>query len=230
MKTLGIIGGMSPESTLTYYQQINRLVNQAKGANYTAPLLMVSVEFEQIVRLQKEGNWQKAGQILAEAAGKLEQIGADGILLATNTMHKVADQITAKIQVPFLHIIDAVANQIKAQGLNKVALLGTSFTMQDNFYIDGLKQRGIEAIVPDVEQQKQIHHIIFDELCVGKFLEKSKKYYLDVIDDLKQKDAQGVILGCTEIGLLIQQSDSDLLLLDSSKLHTEMAVDFILSS
>ncbi|QIM62535.1 aspartate/glutamate racemase [Pasteurellaceae bacterium Orientalotternb1] len=229
MKTLGIIGGMSPESTVTYYSQINRLVNKAKGGNHSAKLLMVSVEFEQIVQCQKAGDWQKAGQILAEAAQALEKMGADGILLATNTMHKVAEQIISATHIPFLHIIDATAQGIKAQGLQKVALLGTRFTMQDDFYRNGLNERGIIAIVPNESQQTEIHRIIFEELCFGKFLSTSKQYYLDVITDLQRQGAEGVILGCTEIGLLIQQADLTLPFFDTSMLHSQMAAEFILS-
>lgn len=230
MKTLGIIGGMSPESTVTYYQQINRLVNQAKGGNHSAKLLMVSVEFEEIVQCQKSGNWHQAGEILANAGKTLERMGADGILLATNTMHKVAEQITTAIQVPFLHIIDATAQGIKAKRVNKVALLGTRFTMQDRFYRDGLSERGITAIVPNDEQQAEIHRIIFEELCLGKCLPQSKQYYLDVIAQLQQQGVQGVILGCTEIGLLVQQSDFALSFFDTTLLHSQMAADFILNS
>ena len=228
MKTLGIIGGMSPESTVTYYSEINRLVNQAKGGNSSAPLLMVSVEFSEIVAYQKQGEWQKAGQILADAGKKLEQIGAEGILLATNTMHKVAGNILEQINVPFLHILDATASAIKLQQLNKVALLGTRFTMYDDFYREGLAKRGIKAIVPDDNTQQKIHRIIFEELCVGKLLPESKQFYLNTIDELMQQGAEGVILGCTEIGLLVQQSDSRLPFFDTAKLHSQMAVDFIL--
>ena len=230
MKTLGILGGMSPESTITYYSEINRLVNQAKGGNYSAPLLMVSVEFEQIVQYQKSGEWQRAGEVLAQAAQKLQNIGAEGILLATNTMHKVAPQIVQAIDVPFLHIIDATANAIKAKGIDKVALLGTSFTMSDTFYRDGLKARDIEAIVPHQQTQQEIHRIIFDELCVGKILPNSKAFYLKVIDELAQQGAEGVILGCTEIGLLVQQTDSPLPFFDTATLHSKMAADFILQN
>lgn len=228
MKTLGIIGGMSPESTTTYYMEINRLVNQEKGGNASAPIMMVSVEFDEIVQCQKQGDWQKAGEILANAGKKLELIGADGIVLATNTMHKVASQIEQAISIPFLHILDATANEIKAQGLHKIALLGTKFTMSDNFYRDGLLQRGITPIVPKDDVQNEIHRIIFDELCVGKFLPQSKDFYLSVIDDLKKQGAEGVILGCTEIGLLVNQKDSPLPFFDTAKLHSQMATKFIL--
>ena len=230
MKTLGIIGGMSPESTVTYYSEINRLVNQAKGGNFSAPLLMVSVEFDEIVQYQKSGNWQKAGEILADAGKKLETIGANGILLATNTMHKVAPQIIQAIQVPFLHILDATARAIKAQGLRKIALLGTSFTMSDAFYRDGLAERGISALVPNKDTQQEIHRIIFEELCIGKFLPDSKAFYLNTINELAQQGAEGVILGCTEIGLLVRQADSSLPFFDTAQLHSQMAVNFILDN
>ncbi len=230
MKTLGIIGGMSPESTVTYYSEINRLVNQAKGGNFSAPLLMVSVEFDEIVQYQKSGNWQKAGEILADAGKKLETIGANGILLATNTMHKVAPQIIQAIQVPFLHILDATARAIKAQGLRKIALLGTSFTMSDVFYRDGLAERGISALVPNKDTQQEIHRIIFEELCVGKFLPDSKAFYLNTINELAQQGAEGVILGCTEIGLLVRQADSSLPFFDTAQLHSQMAATFILDN
>ena len=187
MKILGIIGGMSPESTATYYTEINRLVNQKKGGNISAPIVMVSVEFEEIVQCQKQSEWQRAGEILAEAGKKLEMIGAEGIVLATNTMHKVAPQIERALSIPFLHILDATADAIKSRGLNKVALLGTKFTMSDNFYRDGLIVRGITPIVPNESAQNEIHRIIFDELCVGKFLPQSKAFYLDTIEFLRKQ-------------------------------------------
>ncbi|BFU60543.1 MULTISPECIES: aspartate/glutamate racemase family protein [Rodentibacter] len=229
MKTLGIIGGMSPESTATYYTEINRLVNQRKGSNTSAPIVMVSVEFEEIVRYQKRGEWKKAGEILAEAAKRLEVVGAQGIVLATNTMHKVATQIQQAISIPFLHILDATANAIKARNIRKVALLGTKFTMSDNFYRDGLIQRGIVPIVPNEEIQNEIHRIIFDELCVGKFLSQSNAFYLDTIETLQKQGAEGVILGCTEIGLLVNQSDSPLPFFDTAKLHSQMAAEFVVN-
>ena len=228
MKTLGILGGMSPESTVSYYLAINRAINQHLGGNASAKIMIASVDFAEIVQCQKSGDWQKAGEILAEHAELLEQIGVDGILLATNTMHKVAKQITDSISVPFLHILDCVANRSKQQNLTKVAFLGTALTMSDNFYRDGLAEREITAIVPDVEIQKEIHRIIFEELCVGKMLPQSKAFYLKTIENLTALGAEGVILGCTEIGLLINQEDSALPFFDTAQLHSEMAVDFIL--
>lgn len=228
MKTLGILGGMSAESTVSYYLNINRAVNQALGGNSSAKIFISSVNFEEIVQCQKQGNWQRAGEILAEQAKLLEQAGAEGILLATNTMHKVANQITDTISVPFLHILDCTAKAIRAKGISKVALLGTQFTMSDNFYRDGLVERGITPIVPDESTQKEIHRIIFDELCLGKIEQNSKDFYLQTIKDLAALGAEGVILGCTEIGLLVQQSDSELPFFDTAELHSQMAVEFIL--
>ncbi|QLD32382.1 aspartate/glutamate racemase family protein [Mannheimia varigena] len=229
MKTLGILGGMSPESTVSYYVNINRAVNQALGGNASAKILMSSVNFEEIAQCQKQGHWQQAGEILSEQARLLEQAGAEGILLATNTMHKVANQITDTISVPFLHILDCVAKAIQAKGISKVALLGTQFTMSDNFYCDGLLERGITPIVPDESTQKEIHRIIFDELCLGKIEQNSKDFYLKTIEDLIALGAESVILGCTEIGLLIQQKDCRLPFFDTAALHSQMAAEFILN-
>lgn len=228
MKTLGILGGMSAESTVSYYLNINRAVNQALGGNSSAKMLISSVNFQEIVQHQKQGNWQRAGEMLTEQAKLLEQAGAEGILLATNTMHKVAKQISDNISVPFLHILDCVADNIQAKGLSKIALLGTQFTMSDNFYRDGLIERGITPIVPDEAKQKEIHRIIFDELCLGKIEATSKAFYLETIKQLSKQGAEGVVLGCTEIGLLIQQSDCELPFFDTAELHSQMAVDFVL--
>lgn len=227
MKTLGIIGGMSPESTAVYYTRINRLVNQALGGNHSAPLFIHSVGFEEIARCQREGDWRRAGDILAQSARTLQQAGAEGILLATNTMHKVAPQIEAAISVPFLHIIDGVAEAVAAQGISQVGLLGTRFTMQDAFYREALAARGIRTIVPDVAAQEEIHRIIFEELCHGCFLPASRDYYLRTVVQLAQNGAQGVILGCTEISLLINPGDTALPLFDTTEIHIEMAVRFI---
>lgn len=230
MKTLGILGGMSPESTTTYYTDINRSINQRLGGNASAPLLLASVEFEQIVRLQKSGDWVRAGRILADWARKLQQAGAEGILLATNTMHKIAPQIIRAIDVPFLHIVDAVSDGIKRHNLQQVALLGTRFTMSDGFYTDALAQRGIRALVPDDDTQAEIHRIIFEELCLGRILPQSKAFYLDTVETLRRQGAGGVILGCTEIGLLLGADDTDLPVFDTAQLHAQAAVDFILSA
>lgn len=229
MRKIGIIGGMSPESTAIYYLEINRLVNRARGGNTSAPLILDNMEFEQIVQCQKNGAWQQAGEILAQSAQKLQQAGAQAIVLATNTMHKVADSIQTAIDVPFLHILDGVAQSIHAQNKQCVGLLGTRFTMQDVFYKQGLEQRGIRTIVPDDDAQAEIHRIIFEELCVEKILPSSRDFYLQTIEKLAEQGAEAVILGCTEIGLLIQQDKTDLTLLDTTQIHVAMAVDFILN-
>ena len=228
MNTLGIIGGMSPASTTTYYDQINRIVNQIKGGNTTAPVMVYSVEFGEIVDCQKSGDWQKAGEILADAAQKLEQIGAKGVLIATNTMHKVAKQVKNAVNVPLIDIIEVTANAIKQQGLSKVALLGTAFVMQQDFYKNGLADHGVQAIVPTETEQAEIHRIIFEELCVGNIQEKSKAFYLSVIAKLQAQGIEGVILGCTEIGLLIRQSDSEPPFFDTAELHAKAAAEFVL--
>lgn len=230
MKTLGIIGGTSPESTATYYTEINHLVNKKLGGNHSAPLAIISVEFEELVQIMKAGDWHELGCRLATEGKKLEQIGADAVLLATNTMHKVAPQIVEGVSVPFLSVIDATANAIKAKGLRRVALLGTQFTMSDNFYRDGLSEQGITPLVPSDAVQAEMNRIIFEELCTGKLLPESKQYYLNAIEELKVQGAQGVILGCTEIGLLLQQQDSDLIFFDTALLHAQMAADFILEN
>ena len=228
MNTLGIIGGMSPESTAAYYTQINRLINRQKGGNHSAPILLASVEFQEIVDCQQRGDWHKAGEILAQAARTLEQAGADAVLLATNTMHKVAAPIQAAIGVPFLHILDSVAERIRAQGIRTVGLLGTRFTMQDAFYREGLADRGIQTIVPDEDAMAEIHRIIFEELCVGNFTENSRRFYVQTIERLAAQGAEGIILGCTEIGLLVRPEDTAVPLFDTTEIHVQAAAEFIL--
>ena len=228
MKTIGIIGGMSPESTVVYYQTINREINRRLGGNRSADIVLHSVDFEQIVALQKAGDWAAAAACLSESAQKLERIGADMLLLATNTMHKVADEIQAAVQVPLLHLVDATAEAVKAQGLATVGLLGTQFTMSDGFYSRRMQQQGVRTLVPSETQQAEIHRVIFDELCLGRFEAEAKAYYLDVIEDLRTQGAEGVILGCTEIGLLLKPEDCALPLFDSAEIHAHSAVDFVL--
>lgn len=203
MKTLGIIGGMSPASTVLYYQSINQLVNQACGGNTSAPLLIESVNFEVIANLQRQGEWQAMGQILADSAKRLSEMGADGILLATNTMHKVADDIQAVIDVPFIHIIDATADAIRQQGIARAALLGTAFTMSESFYRD--------------------------ELTLGVVRDESRRTYLTIIQALLEKGAQAVVLGCTEIGLLINEADVPVPVFDTAQIHAMAGANFILS-
>lgn len=229
MRTLGVLGGMSPASTSIYYQEINRQVNQTLGGNASAPLLIASVDFEQIADWQRQGDWAAAGEFLGKQAAAMQSIGAQGILLATNTMHKVAGAICDAITVPFLHIVDVTAEAILAKNLTKVALLGTAFTMNEPFYRQRLAAYGIELVVPDAADGQLVHRVIFDELTVGKVCHHSKQQFLDIIDKLQQQGAQGVILGCTEIGLLICQDDTLLPVFDSALIHAQAAAAFILA-
>ena len=228
MKTLGIIGGMSPESTVLYYQIINREVNRRLGGNNSANIVMHSVNFAEIAALQAQGNWQQAGVLLADSAQKLAQMGAEGLVLATNTMHKVADVIQAAVEIPLLHVVDATAAAIHAQGLDKVGLLGTRFTMSDGFYTQRMREFGIATVLPNEAQQAEIHRVIFEELCCNRFTDTAKRYYQQVVEDLQAQGAQGVILGCTEIGLLLQAQDCALPVWDSAVIHALAAVEWIL--
>lgn len=229
MKTIGIIGGMSPESTVLYYQIINRSVNARLGGNHSADIVMHSVDFERIVALQKAGDWAAAGAILADSARRLAACGAEILVLATNTMHKVAPAIEAAVSIPLLHVVDTTAAAIRAQGLDTVALLGTRFTMSDGFYRERMQRLGIATLVPTPEEQDAVHRIIFDELCLGHIESAAKARYLDIIAGLQAQGAQGVILGCTEIGLLLQAEDCVLPLFDSAEIHALSAVEFALS-
>lgn len=228
MKTLGMIGGMSPESTVLYYQIINREVNRRLGGNNSANIVMHSVNFAEIAALQAQGNWQQAGVLLADSAQKLAQMGAEGLVLATNTMHKVADVIQAAVEIPLLHVVDATAAAIHAQGLDKVGLLGTRFTMSDGFYTQRMRELGITTVLPNEAQQAEIHRVIFEELCCNRFTDTAKRYYQQVVEDLQAQGAQGVILGCTEIGLLLQAQDCALPVWDSAVIHAMAAVEWIL--
>ena len=229
MKTIGIIGGMSPESTALYYQTINRETNQRLGGNSSAEIIMHSVNFETIVQLQKANDWAAAGHLLANSAAKLETAGADLLLLATNTMHKVAPAIERTVRIPLLHIVDATAEAIKQQGLHTVGLLGTRFTMSDGFYTDRMAAQGVRTITPSEAEQHEIHRIIFDELCLNRIRPESARYFYDVIGRLKKEGAQGVILGCTEICLLVNETDSPLPVFDSTAIHALAAVDAALT-
>ena len=229
MKTIGIIGGMSPESTVLYYQIINRETNSRLGGNRSAKILLDSVDFEEIVRLQKSGDWAAAGNVLAQSARKLEAGGADFLLLATNTMHKVAPAIEQAAGIPLLHVVDATAAAIKRQGLSAVGLLGTRFTMSDGFYMERMGSQGVQTITPTAAEQDEIHRIIFDELCLNRIRPESARYFYDVIGRLKNEGAQGVILGCTEICLLVNETDSPLPVFDSTAIHALSAVDAALA-
>ncbi len=228
MKTIGLIGGMSWESTLEYYRIINELVKEKLGGWHSAKILLYSVDFDRIVRLQHKGEWRRMGEILADIATRLENCGADVILICTNTMHKVADYVEERISVPLLNIIDATAERLKEKDLSKVGLLGTKFTMEDGFYQERLAKYGIEVIVPDETDRQTVHSIIFDELCLGVFKESSKIRLVEIIRKLKEAGAEGIILGCTELPLIVKQEDVDVLIFDTTRIHAEAAVDFAL--
>lgn len=229
MKTIGLIGGMSWESTLEYYRVLNEEINKRLGGWHSAKMILYSVDFDEIVELQRRNEWEKLGDILADIAKKLEIAGADFVMICTNTMHKVANYVQERINVPLLSIIECVAKEIKKMNLKKVGLLGTRFTMEDNFYKDELKNYGIEVVIPEEHEREEIHRIIFKELCKGVINEASRRKLIEIIERLKIKGAEGVILGCTELRLLIRERDVDLPLFDSTKIHALYAVELALS-
>ncbi|KOO04441.1 aspartate/glutamate racemase family protein [Vibrio nereis] len=225
MKTIGIIGGMSWESTATYYQKLNQAVKQLKGGFHSAKIILNSVDFAEIEELQRLGKWTETAIILCETAKSLERAGADFVIIATNTMHTVAEQVQEAINIPLIHIADATGAKLVEQGITKVGLLGTAFTMEQAFYKQRLTDKfGIEVLVPNEVQRKLVHSVIYDELCLGKINQSSKLDYKDIIEDLAANGAQGVILGCTEIGLLVKQNETDVPLFDTSQLHVEAAI------
>ncbi|UAL41621.1 aspartate/glutamate racemase family protein [Shewanella inventionis] len=225
MKTIGMIGGMSWESTQSYYQAINQGVKAALGGLHSAKICLYSVDFAEIEALQHQGLWDETAKILADAAIAVEAGGADFVLICTNTMHKVADEIQAQISIPILHIADATANALLADGITKVGLLGTRFTMEQDFYKRRISDNyPIEVIVPNIEDQTQIHDVIYQELCLGKINPQSRLAYLAIIDKLFAQGAQAVILGCTEIALLVQQQHTHVPLFDTTQIHADSAV------
>ena len=228
-RTLGIIGGMSWESTESYYRLINEGIKAELGNLHSADLLIHSVDFAPIGELQAQGAWDEMGAILAHSGKRLQAAGAQGLLIATNTMHKVIDDVQAATNLPIIHIADATAKAIQAQGLTKIALLGTQFTMTQDFYKQRLIDAGLQVLIPENDARAEVHRIIYDELCQGQFLDSSRQYYSQVIKDLANKGAEGVILGCTEIGLLIQQADSPIAVFDTTAIHAAAAVGFLLS-
>lgn len=228
MKTIGLIGGMSWESTQTYYRLINQRVRDELGGLHSAKLVLYSVDFAEIETLQHQGDWQATGAMLASVGRSVESAGAEFLVLCTNTMHKVARQIEHAVSIPLLHIADATANLLKEDGVTCVGLLGTRFTMEQTFYLGRLEDHGIRVVVPDESQRESIHSIIYNELCKGVVKPDSKAVYLDVVASLAERGAQGVILGCTEIGLLIQGSDTEVQLYDTAEIHAEQAVQYAL--
>lgn len=230
MRTIGLLGGMSWESTESYYRALNDGVKQALGGFHSAKIAMVSVDFAEIETLQRDGRWDAAGEALAAAARQIERAGADFLLIATNTMHKVAPQVEAAIDIPLLHIADATAESLVADGITRVGLLGTRFTMEQDFYKQRLSERyGIDVIVPDDTQRERVHRVIFEELCLGRIESASRDAFLAVIDALHARGAQAVILGCTEIAMLIKATDTQVPLYDTTALHAQAAVKRALS-
>jgi len=229
MRTVGLIGGMSWESTVAYYQMINRGVRQRLGPLRSARLLLDSLDFGEIEALQRQGDWHHAGKLLAASARRLEAGGAQAIVLATNTMHKVADAVVAATPLPFLHIVDPTGTALREAGFHQVALLGTAFTMEQEFYRERLRSRyGIRCLVPDDGQRREVHRVIYEELCAGIAIESSRQRYREIMVDCAARGAQAIILGCTEIGLLVGREDSPVPLFDTAALHAAAAVDFML--
>ena len=223
LKTIGLIGGMSWESTVTYYKIINETVKEKLGGLHSAKCILYSVDFQEIEECQANGNWEKSGEILGEAAYNLEKAGADFIVICTNTMHKVVNQIKEKISIPILHIAEMTAEKILEKGLKNIALLGTKYTMEQDFYKSKLIEKGINVIIPDKNDIEIINEVIYDELCLGTINSDSKKKFLEIVDKLRSKGAEGIILGCTEIGLLIKNEDTDVPLFDTAVIHAEEA-------
>ena len=231
MKTIGLLGGMSWESTIPYYRQINQHIKQQLGGLHSAKIILYSVDFADIEALQRSGDWDKAGELLAEAAVKLQSAGADCLVLCTNTMHKVAAVIETAVTIPLLHIADATAEAIQLAGLNKVALLGTRFTMEQDFYKKRLTESyGLEVLVPDEESRALVHQVIYQELCLGVVKPDSRLQYQQIMADLVVQGAEAIILGCTEIALLVSAEDCAVPLFDTTALHAQKAADWSLSS
>lgn len=223
MKTIGLLGGMSWESTISYYQIINEVVKEQLGGLHSAQVLLYSVDFAEIEQYQAQGDWDKSATVLTQAAKKLELAGADFMVICTNTMHKVVPQMACQLTIPILHIAEATADELIKEGIGKVALLGTKYTMTEDFYKEKLRMAGIEVLTPDVQDMADINRIIYEELCLGKIRQQSKAKYIQIIDKLAQRGAEGVILGCTEIGLLIEQKDTPLPVFDTTRIHAVKA-------
>ncbi len=227
MKTIGLLGGMSWESTAGYYRLINEGVKKSLGGLHSAKIVLYSVDFEPIMQLQQQGDWEGTANILSEAALSVQAAGADFLLICTNTMHKVAPHIEKAIRIPILHIADATAEVLVGKRIKTAGLLGTAFTMEQDFYKGRLMQKyGLEVLVPNEPDRKIVHHVIYQELCLGKMVESSKIEYLRIMESLANQGAEVIILGCTEIGLLVSQSDTDIELCDTTVIHAEKAVRY----
>jgi aspartate racemase len=228
MKTIGLIGGMSWESTVTYYRIVNEVVKEKLGGLHSAKCLLSSVDFQEIETCQAKGEWERSGELLADAAEGLQRAGADFFVICTNTMHKVAPQIASRVTIPLLHIADATADELLSRGVREAALLGTRYTMEQDFYKARLEARGIHVRIPEGSDIALVNGVIFDELCQGIVSDASKAEYLRIIDSLSQKGAGGVILGCTEIGMLVSQKDTSVPLFDTTLIHARRAALYAL--
>jgi aspartate racemase len=229
MKTIGMIGGMSWESSLEYYRIMNQAVKEKLGGFHSAQCILYSVDFDDVEKLQHQGDWESLTRLMIEAAQRVKKAGSDFLVICTNTMHKMADEVQRAIQIPLLHIADVTAGAVKANGQSRVGLLGTKFTMEQDFYKGRLKEmHGIDVLIPDDKERQVIHDILYNELCLGEIKELSKEKFLSIIQNLVKRGAQGVILGCTEIPLIVRQEDYEIHLYDTTALHARAAVDFAL--
>jgi aspartate racemase len=231
MKIIGLIGGMSWESTVPYYRQINETIRERLGGLHSAKVILYSVDFHDIERLQHDGDWVAAGELLADAAHSLESAGADFLVLCTNTMHRVASAIEAAVRIPLLHVVDPTAAEIKHAGFSTIGLLGTRFTMEQDFYCNRLRERhGLQVLIPKQEDREIIHRVIYEELCLGKIFPESRTEYHRIMAELTAQGAEAIILGCTEISLLVGQRDSDLPLFDTTVIHARSAAEWALTA
>ncbi|MEO6798733.1 MAG: aspartate/glutamate racemase family protein [Rhodanobacter sp.] len=229
MKTIGLIGGMSWESTASYYRLINEAVKTRLGGLHSASLLLHSVDFADIEQLQRAGDWDAAGAQLAQAARGLQAAGAGALLICANTMHIVAPAIESAVHIPLLHVVDATAAAVRQAGVRRVGLLGTRFTMEQPFYVQRLQQQGLDVLLPDADDRALVHRVIYEELCQGQLLASSREDYRRVMAALVVQGAEGIILGCTELALLVDPSDATVPLFDTTELHAHAAVDWALS-
>ena len=230
MKTIGLIGGMSWQSTVPYYRLINEIVSQKLGGLHSAKLILWNMDFEAIASLQRQDRWQEAGEVMADAALRLQQAGAESIVICTNTMHKLVPAMQPHLQIPILHIADATAQVIRQAGLRKVGLLGTRFTMEDSFYVSHLREHyGLEVITPDAAARQLVHNVIFNELCVGEEKATSRAQYREIMAALAQQGAEGIIFGCTEIAMLVDQTDATVPVFDTTTLHANYAAEWALA-
>ncbi len=229
MKTIGLIGGMSWESTTSYYQLINQGIKQRLGGLNSAKIVLNSINFAELEPMQRENRWDDAADLLVTAAKSVEQAGADFVMICTNTMHKVADEVADAVTIPLLHIADATGAQLTKEHIRRVGLLGTAFTMEQSFYKQRLQQRfDLEVLVPEANARERVHQVIYQELCLGQIRPESKAEFIDVINQLKSQGAQAIILGCTEIGLLVKQQDVDIPLYDTTAIHAKAAIELAL--